>query len=76
MGLLTKMIWERLSIHLVIIHIKWRRWFYLQIIFIKGRMYPDEQLQSMLSEAPGPLNFTMFLSIFGERVAGLYWKIL
>ncbi|XP_015782837.1 myosin regulatory light polypeptide 9 [Tetranychus urticae] len=35
-----------------------------------GRMYPDEQLQSMLSEAPGPLNFTMFLSIFGERIAG------
>ena len=24
----------------------------------------------MLSEAPGPLNFTMFLSIFGERIAG------
>ncbi|XP_074599811.1 myosin regulatory light polypeptide 9-like [Brevipalpus obovatus] len=35
-----------------------------------GRMYPDEQLQQMLSEAPGPLNFTMFLSIFGERIAG------
>ena len=35
-----------------------------------GRMYPDAELQSMLQEAPGPLNFTMFLSIFGERIAG------
>ncbi|KAF7495348.1 Myosin regulatory light polypeptide 9 [Sarcoptes scabiei] len=35
-----------------------------------GRMYPDDQLQGMLNEAPGPLNFTMFLSIFGERIAG------
>lgn len=35
-----------------------------------GRMYPDDQLQEMLAEAPGPLNFTMFLSIFGERIAG------
>ncbi|KAI7694734.1 Myosin regulatory light polypeptide 9 [Sarcoptes scabiei] len=34
-----------------------------------GRMYPDDQLQGMLNEAPGPLNFTMFLSIFGERIA-------
>jgi len=35
-----------------------------------GRMYPDLELQSMLAEAPGPLNFTMFLSIFGERIMG------
>nr|XP_027196515.1 myosin regulatory light chain 2, smooth muscle major isoform-like [Dermatophagoides pteronyssinus] len=35
-----------------------------------GRVYPDDELQNMLSEAPGPLNFTMFLSIFGERIAG------
>lgn len=35
-------------------------------------MYPDEELQNMLSEAPGPLNFTMFLSIFGERIAGMF----
>lgn len=27
----------------------------------------------MLSEAPGPLNFTMFLSIFGERIAGWFF---
>ena len=31
---------------------------------------PDNELQSMLDEAPGPLNFTMFLSIFGDRIMG------
>lgn len=40
-----------------------------------GRLYPDSELQSMLSEAPGPLNFTMFLSIFGERIAGRLLEI-
>jgi len=35
-----------------------------------GRLVPEDDLQSMLSEAPGPLNFTMFLSIFGERIMG------
>ena len=31
---------------------------------------PDGDLQGMLDEAPGPLNFTMFLSIFGDRIMG------
>jgi len=35
-----------------------------------GRLVPEDDLQSMLAEAPGPLNFTMFLSIFGERIMG------
>lgn len=35
-----------------------------------GRMYPETELQNMLAEAPGPVNFTMFLGIFGERIAG------
>jgi len=30
----------------------------------------DADLQSMLDEAPGPLNFTVFLSIFGDRIMG------
>lgn len=25
----------------------------------------------MLSEAPGPINFTVFLSIFGDRISGV-----
>ncbi|KAH9407697.1 hypothetical protein TYRP_012519 [Tyrophagus putrescentiae] len=35
-----------------------------------GRIVSDSDLQNMLDEAPGPLNFTMFLSIFGDRIMG------
>ncbi|KAG9510096.1 Mediator of RNA polymerase II transcription subunit 1 [Fragariocoptes setiger] len=35
-----------------------------------GRLVKDDDLKQMLSEAPGPINFTMFLSIFGDRIAG------
>lgn len=32
---------------------------------------PDDQfLESMMNEAPGPINFTMFLTLFGERLQG------
>ncbi|GIX92380.1 myosin regulatory light polypeptide 9 [Caerostris extrusa] len=34
-----------------------------------GKMVTETDLNSMLSEAPGPINFTMFLTIFGERIA-------
>lgn len=37
-----------------------------------GRLIKDDDLKQMLSEAPGPINFTMFLSIFGDRIAGKY----
>jgi len=30
----------------------------------------DSQLEQMLSEAPGPINFTVFLTLFGERLTG------
>lgn len=36
-----------------------------------GRLVRDDELLQMLSEAPGPINFTMFLSIFGDRIAGV-----
>ena len=36
-----------------------------------GRLVTDEDLKQMLSEAPGPINFTMFLSIFGDRISGV-----
>jgi myosin regulatory light chain 12 len=36
-----------------------------------GRLVRDEDLKQMLSEAPGPINFTMFLSIFGDKIAGV-----
>lgn len=35
-----------------------------------GRLIKDDDLKGMLAEAPGPINFTMFLSIFGDRIAG------
>lgn len=35
-----------------------------------GRIPPDDELKEMLKEAPGPLNFTMFLNLFGEKLSG------
>lgn len=30
----------------------------------------DDYLDQMIGEAPGPINFTMFLTLFGERLTG------
>jgi Ca2+-binding EF-hand superfamily protein len=35
-----------------------------------GRICTEKELDDMMSEAPGPINFTMFLTIFGDRVQG------
>lgn len=35
-----------------------------------GRTPDDKDLKEMLAEAPGPLNFTMFLSLFSEKLSG------
>merc|ERR1719436_710625 len=35
-----------------------------------GKDHPDEYLQNMLDDAPGPINFTMFLTMFGEKLNG------
>jgi len=35
-----------------------------------GRICTDSELESMIKEAPGPINFTMFLTIFGDRTQG------
>lgn len=35
-----------------------------------GKNPPDDYLEGMMSEAPGPINFTMFLTMFGERLNG------
>ncbi|KAF8764396.1 myosin regulatory light chain 2-like [Argiope bruennichi] len=35
-----------------------------------GRLTTDPELDSMMSEATGPINFTMFLTIFGDRISG------
>ena len=35
-----------------------------------GKDPSDEYLEDMMNEAPGPINFTMFLTLFGERLQG------
>ncbi|XP_020371009.1 myosin regulatory light chain 2, ventricular/cardiac muscle isoform-like [Rhincodon typus] len=35
-----------------------------------GRAAKSEELDAMLAEAPGPINFTVFLSMFGEKMKG------
>jgi len=35
-----------------------------------GRIPPDAELTAMIKEASGPLNFTMFLTLFGEKLHG------
>ena len=35
-----------------------------------GRAPKDAELKAMIDEAPGPLNFTMLLTLFGERLNG------
>ncbi|KAH3710102.1 myosin regulatory light chain 12B-like isoform X3 [Dreissena polymorpha] len=43
----------------------------LQDIMISlGKDPSDEYLEKMIAEAPGPINFTMFLTLFGERLNG------
>lgn len=35
-----------------------------------GKNPEDSYLEGMMNEAPGPINFTMFLTLFGERLQG------
>jgi len=35
-----------------------------------GKDPKDDYLDLMMNEAPGPINFTMFLTLFGERLQG------
>lgn len=35
-----------------------------------GRIASDQELEDMLGEAPGPINFTMLLNMFAERQTG------
>lgn len=47
----------------------------LKIYFIfyfnfKGRAPKDAELKAMVEEAQGPINFTMLLTLFGDRLNG------
>lgn len=35
-----------------------------------GKMATDDYLAGMVNEAPGPMNFTVFLTLFGDRLNG------
>lgn len=40
-------------------------------VFSSGQEPTDAVVDGMMSEAPGPLNFTMFLTLFGEKLTGI-----
>merc|ERR1712141_821696 len=35
-----------------------------------GKDPSDRELEGMMKEAPGPINFTMFLTLYGEKLNG------
>ena len=40
-------------------------------VCISGKLNTnDEELEAMLNEGKGPINFTVFLSLFGEKLNG------
>lgn len=39
-------------------------------VFHTGKDPTDKYLEAMMNEAPGPINFTMFLTMFGEKLNG------
>lgn len=42
----------------------------MTLCFCLGKNPTDEYLDAMMNEAPGPINFTMFLTMFGEKLNG------
>lgn len=42
----------------------------IPFIFHTGKNPNDDYLEAMMNEAPGPINFTMFLTMFGEKLNG------
>ena len=45
---------------------------YIPVISALGQDPDDKTVDAMMSEAPGPLNFTMFLTLFGEKLNGMH----
>lgn len=39
-------------------------------LYISGKDPSDDYLEKMIGEAPGPINFTMFLTLFGDKLNG------
>lgn len=43
---------------------------YMSLSLFAGKNPSDAYLEDMMKEAPGPINFTMFLTLFGEKLNG------
>ena len=43
---------------------------YVSYCISSGKNPTDQYLDGMMVEAPGPINFTMFLTMFGEKLNG------
>ena len=42
----------------------------LELMISLGKDPSNEYLDKMVNEAPGPINFTMFLTLFGDKLNG------
>ena len=42
----------------------------IEMLTSLGKNPTDHTVDTMIHEAPGPLNFTMFLTLFGEKLNG------
>ena len=42
----------------------------LEMLTSLGKNPEDIYMETMINEAPGPINFTMFLTLFGEKLNG------
>jgi len=40
------------------------------MFIITGNMKKEKELEEMLSQAPGQLNFTVFLAMMGDKIKG------
>ena len=38
-----------------------------------GKVPKEAELKAMVEEAQGPINFTMLLTLFGDRLNGIYY---
>ena len=70
------MVWCVLKLNecLIFIDLKWQSDCLCDLlsinVIVPGKNPTDEYLEAMMMEAPGPINFTMFLTMFGERLNG------
>ena len=41
-----------------------------RLLVLTGNIKSDKELEEMLSQAPGQLNFTVFLAMMGDKIKG------